>query len=332
MFIGFDVPPDSTVVNWEEIRNYGLMNISPHPSRSQKMRFRLLAGGMVIMTLLYTINLFKAMIDKQLWFFKTDKLGYCRPNIHTLLPLLSCIECMLVFVSIVLLERDYQGYLHVSTVFTLLLSYTFLHFGIVTRTWRILASLPRTSIELGDNQADHRSSISPRKFNTLICLLYFSFPVVFIPLHIWMSLNSSKVGRLWFQVMPVLDNLILFNQGTMSQSQIQELSGTAEGMLNTVQNPYILAILLWRIASGIYMLFITAEIAVFTYASIRLLKALGKRLRVISHAKANAAQLATIDIHMQASLVNITEVSHQTLDPSHPKKNSGLVVDVTYFE
>ncbi|KAH9810439.1 hypothetical protein DFH28DRAFT_986005 [Melampsora americana] len=252
MFIGIDVPPDSTVVNWEAIRTYGLMNISPHPSRSQKTRFRILAGFMITMTLLYVVNLLEAMINGQIWFFKTNKSGYIRPNIHTLLPLLSCsyvylpFEFKVVFSSIVLQERDYHHYLHVPTI------------------------LPTTSIKLSNAHLDHQPSISPRKFNTLICILYISFPVVFLPLHC--------------------------------------LSQTAEEMLQKLHDPYIRSFLLWRIASSIYIFFVTAELVIFTYGSIRLVKALGKRLQVISHAKLN---------HTTSS-----EISHHTSNPDSRTKSA----------
>ncbi|KAG0140508.1 hypothetical protein CROQUDRAFT_355645 [Cronartium quercuum f. sp. fusiforme G11] len=287
--------PAPTVAEWESVRSFGLDNLSPNVSPSRKYRFNGLAGCMVLMTVLYSINLFEALIKKRLWLFKTDKAGYWHPNLQTLIPLLSCIMSMLLFSSIMLQNSDYNKYLRTSTMITQLLAYHFLYFCAVTHTWKILAVLPSTPFHLRTGDGHQTPPISPRAFNAFVCTLYLTFSVVFLPLQIWMARTAATAGAMWFQIMPTLDDLIQ-NKQQMNATELQNLSQFAIRGLEKLMTPMARSFLLWRVVCGIYTLYITVQLIVYVYASIKLMTTLAKQLKVIRYAAIHAAQLANITI------------------------------------
>lgn len=131
--------------------------------------------------------------------------------------------------------------------------------------------------------------MSARAFNSFICLIYLSFPLVSLPLHLYMAVNTLNLQALWRDyVLPSLDGVI---KDIGSMDHREGLSSNLQHLEDKLKR----ATLLWRVTYGIYSIYVLIHLGLFCYASVKLLKALTNQLKIIQNARDHVQRLVTIN-------------------------------------
>ncbi|KAI9610689.1 hypothetical protein KEM48_002489 [Puccinia striiformis f. sp. tritici PST-130] len=197
------------VTDLDDIVNFLSSNAGLELGRAKQTRFWIISALMFLMAVLYFITIIKNITIRNYWLVERNKNGYLNPNIEVLIPLFSVIHSSLVFCSIVLMHQDNGRYLSQPTMVTQLVSYNFLFYSAATRVWRTLSVIPLVPVQLTAHGTSLLSNgFPPFLFNTLVVLLYMSFPVATLPVGLTMARGAGKIGREVYNLIPNLKLLI----------------------------------------------------------------------------------------------------------------------------
>lgn len=260
-----------------------------------KIRFWIISSLMFIMGALHFITLIKNIFSRNYWLIERNKNGYLNPNIEVLVPLFSLLNGSLFLCSIILMNRDNGRYLSSPTMTIQMASYNALFYCAATRVWRTLSAIPLVPVQLTPHGTSLLSNgVPPFWFNTLVVLLYISFPVVTLPLSLKMCKDAGNLGEKVFILMPNLKLLIAQQQGSPTSTLPKFLLDQFEIQLESIHQVLLDVNHQWRIACGVYLSYTLSLFVLFVYASVRLYSTLTVQLRILTQARRRFARMASV--------------------------------------
>lgn len=266
------------------------------PDSSLKVRLWIIFGLTLVMGGLNLIILLKNLNFRNYWLVEKDKNGYLNSNIEILVPFFGVLNCCLFLSSIVLLTGDNGRYLSFQTMMTQLTSYTFLFYCAITRVWRILSAIPLVPVQLTPRGTSLLSSgLPPFLFNTLLILVYASFPTVTLPICLKVSRDSSRIGKKGFQMVLQLQAILEQSaNATLNDSLtlvvLKEINMTCESFDKALRS----TMLLFRIVCGIFLVYCFSLFAVFIYASARIYTTLTLQMQILHQARRRFTRMASV--------------------------------------
>ncbi|POW02788.1 hypothetical protein PSTT_11551 [Puccinia striiformis] len=285
------------VTDLDDIVNFLSSNAGLELGRAKQTRFWIISALMFLMAVLYFITIIKNITIRNYWLVERNKNGYLNPNIEVLIPLFSVIHSSLVFCSIVLMHQDNGRYLSQPTMVTQLVSYNFLFYSAATRVWRTLSVIPLVPVQLTAHGTSLLSNgFPPFLFNTLVVLLYMSFPVATLPVGLTMARGAGKIGREVYNLIPNLKLLIAQQDAlpdrVLPPFLVNQIDITLESLHGTVYQVNRR----WRITCAIYLFYCSSLFALFIYASVRLYSTLTVQLKILTQARLRFARMTSVGV------------------------------------
>ncbi|MBW0496768.1 hypothetical protein O181_036483 [Austropuccinia psidii MF-1] len=262
-------------------------NIIPSSEKGQVIRFRVITGLVFLMSFFYLMALIKNFSARTFWLVRLDKLGYLSPNTRLLMPIFGLFSGTLSLCSIMMTVQDYNRYLRRFTMFSQLLSYVFLIYCGILRTWRILSILPVVPVRLTFQDNMLRKGMPPSLFNSLIVFLFISVPAILLPLGNVMTRDAANFGKETFY--------FISRMRAQAAGVTNFLNGRDHMNVEYTTIPAKInhLIFLWRIVSAVCFAYITGVFIAFAYASIRLHLTLSRQVHILAQARRRFARLAS---------------------------------------
>lgn len=274
-----------------------------------RIRFWIISFLMFIMGVLHLITLIKNISIRNCWLVERNKSGYLNPNLEILFPLFALVNSSLVLSSIIMMNHDNGRYLSRPTMITQMTSYIALCYCAATRVWRTLSAIPLVPVQLTPHGTSLLSNgVPPFLFNTLVILLYISFPAATLPLTLKMTGEADRLGRMVFELVPELSFLIAQEQETpgagLPSLVVEEVKHTLESIEETLFDVNRR----WRISCGIYLFYCLGLFVLFIYASARLYSTLTVQLQILTQARRRFTRMASVGmIPFEDDLPHATE-------------------------
>ncbi|KAI7949097.1 hypothetical protein MJO28_007918 [Puccinia striiformis f. sp. tritici] len=305
------------VTDLDDIVNFLSSNAGLELGRAKQTRFWIISALMFLMAVLYFITIIKNITIRNYWLVERNKNGYLNPNIEVLIPLFSVIHSSLVFCSIVLMHQDNGRYLSQPTMVTQLVSYNFLFYSAATRVWRTLSVIPLVPVQLTAHGTSLLSNgFPPFLFNTLVVLLYMSFPVATLPVGLTMARGAGKIGREVYNLIPNLKLLIAQQDAlpdrVLPPFLVNQIDITLESLHGTVYQVNRR----WRITCAIYLFYCSSLFALFIYASVRLYSTLTVQLKILTQARLRFARMTSVGVRSFEDDVTSVGASESTVSSS----------------
>ncbi|OAV99506.1 hypothetical protein PTTG_12696 [Puccinia triticina 1-1 BBBD Race 1] len=281
-----------------KVENFISSNAGLSLASNIRIRFGIISALMVLMGFFYLISLIKNITIRNYWLIERNKNGYLNPNIEVLVPLFALINSSLVLCSIILMNRDNGRYLSRPTMVTQMISYNFLFFCAATRVWRTLSVIPLVPVQLTPRGTSLLSSgLPPFLFNTLVVILYISFPAATLPITLSMAKDADKLGRDFFILSSNLKIFSAQQQGSSPEDALPSLVvDQFEATLNSLQPILYQVNHRWRIACGIYLCYCLGLFTLFIYASARLYSTLTVQVQILTQARRRFARMASVGV------------------------------------
>lgn len=262
-----------------------------------RIRFWIISFLMFIMGVLHLITLIKNISIRNCWLVERNKSGYLNPNLEILVPLFALVNSSLVLCSIIMMNRDNGRYLSRPTMITQMISYNALCYCAATRVWRTLSAIPLVPVQLTPHGTSLLSNgVPPFLFNTLVILLYISFPVATLPLTLKMTREADQLGKKVFELVPELKLLIAQEQETPGAGLPRLIVEEVKHKLDLIDEILIDVNSRWRISCGVYLFYCLGLFALFIYASARLYSTLTVQLQLLTQARRRFARMASVGV------------------------------------